>query len=255
MSSSEQRRASSCDERRDVGAGAQDLPVDELHHVERRVVDGDVVAETERGRDRDGSGRQRGQHLVLAGHVVRGRQHVAERRAPQYPVAVPVVDRVGEVRAAAGDQRRRQLAAGRTVDVRGEPRSQPFEIDTGRRVRHGPEVTYLRARRSGSATRCGTRGGDGLAVAPRVTGDAADRHVDAESRGGALFFGLGAPEAVLPVLAGPVAAFLQRGARVAHGPGLRLAHDPRFRSLAGRARRTDASGPGRRLPWSKSRDR
>src|SRR6476469_4764380 len=53
---------------------------------------------------------------------------------------------------------------------------------------------------------------NGLAVATRVAGDATDGHVDAESRGGALLFGLGTPEAVLPVLAGPVAAFLQRGA-------------------------------------------
>ena len=76
--------------------------------------------------------------------------------------------------------------------------------------------------------------GDGLAVATRVAGDPTDRHVDAESGGGALFFGLGAPEAVLPVLAGPIAALLQRRARPANGPRLRLAHDARLGPLAGR---------------------
>ena len=57
-----------------------------------------------------------------------------------------------------------------------------------------------------------SRGCDGLAVAAGVAGDAADGHVDPEAGGGALFFGLAAPEAVLAVLAGPVAALEQHRA-------------------------------------------
>src|SRR4051794_2085870 len=45
---------------------------------------------------------------------------------------------------------------------------------------------------------------NGLAVATRVPGDPTDGHVDTETRGGALLFGLGAPEPVLAVRTGPV---------------------------------------------------
>ena len=135
-------------QRGDVGAGAQDAPVDELHDVEGRVVDRDVVAEPERLRDRHRGRCERGEHLVLAGHVVRGRQHVPERRAAQHPLVCAVADRVGEVRAAARDERRGELAAGRAVDVRGEPRAQAFEVDAGRRVGHGREVTEPTSRRA-----------------------------------------------------------------------------------------------------------
>ena len=197
--------------------------------------------------------RERGQHLVLAGHVVRGRQHVPERRPAQHPLVRAVADRVREVRATARDERRRAAAPPvAPVDVRGEPRSQSFEVDPGRRVGHGREVTDPTSdaaeARSRRLRRCGTRGRDGLAVAARVAGDPTDGHVDAESRGGALLFGLAAPEAVLAVLAGPVAALLQRRARPAHRAGLRLAHDARLGALAGRreeqARLTLARGLG-----------
>src|SRR5262249_39037892 len=68
----------------------------------------------------------------------------------------------------------------------------------------------------------------------RVTRYPADRHVDPEAGRRALLLGLAAPEAVLAVLARPVAAVLQDGTRGAHGPGLALAHDSRLRPLAGR---------------------
>src|SRR6266511_2102199 len=67
----------------------------------------------------------------------------------------------------------------------------------------------------------------------RVTRHPADGHVDAVPGGGALFLGLGAPEAVLPVLARPVAALPHDGTRGAHGTGLALAHDAGLGPLTG----------------------
>ena len=82
------------------------------------------------------------------------------------------------------------------------------------------------------ATR-GVRGADRLAVALGVAGDPADGHVDAEAGGGALLLGLAAPEAVLAVLAGPVAAVDEHRARAADGAGLRLADGAGLGALAG----------------------
>ena len=128
-------------ERRELGRRAQDHAVDLLHHVEGRVVHGVVVAERERARNRHVGVGERGEHGVLARHVVRGRQHVAERRTAQHPLVRVVADRVREVRATARDQRRVQRRVGRALDVRREPRPQSFEIDTGRSLRHGRETT------------------------------------------------------------------------------------------------------------------
>jgi len=60
-------------ERRELGRRAQDRAVDLLHHVEGRVVDRLVGAERERARNRHVGTGERGEHGVLAGHVVRGR--------------------------------------------------------------------------------------------------------------------------------------------------------------------------------------
>src|SRR5262245_4775083 len=94
---------------------------------------------------------------------------------------------------------------------------------------------------TGAAYACGSkRSGDaggarshGTAGALRVARHAADRHVDPEPGRSPLFLRLAAPEAVLAVLARPVAAVLQHRARGADGPGLSLAHDARLRALAG----------------------
>src|SRR5205823_10372154 len=62
---------------------------------------------------------------------------------------------------------------------------------------------------------------------------------------GALFLGLAAPEAVLPVLARPVAAFPYDGTRPAHGAGLALAQHAGLRS---EERRVGKEGRGRGSP-------
>ena len=106
-----------------------------------------------------------------------------------------------------------------------------------------------------SVTRCGRGGAATGWPSPGVPGDPTDGHVDAEAGGGALFFGLAAPEAVLAVLACPVAALDERRARAADGAGLRLAHGAGLGPLAGgseeqprlargrRPRRSTCSGP------------
>ena len=58
--------------------------VDEAHHVERRAVDRLVGAQPERRRHGHTGRADGGDDAVLASHVVRGGQHVAERRAAQH---------------------------------------------------------------------------------------------------------------------------------------------------------------------------
>ena len=94
---------------------------------------------------------ERGQHRVLAGHVVRGGQHVTERRPAQHPLVRTVRDRVGEIRAPAGDQRRMQRSIGGALYLRREPGAQTIEIDTGRSLRHERESSTGRRRRAGEA--------------------------------------------------------------------------------------------------------
>jgi hypothetical protein len=61
------------------GSIAQHVPVDEAHHVERRVVDRLVVAEAQRRCHGHGGLLQAADDAVLATHVVRAGQDVAER--------------------------------------------------------------------------------------------------------------------------------------------------------------------------------
>ena len=74
---------------------------------------------------------------------------------------------------------------------------------------------------------------DGGAVALGVPGDTADGHVDAVTGGGALFFGLATPVAVLAVLTGPLPAGVHHHAGGADGVGLGLAHVASLRALTG----------------------
>ena len=68
----------------DVAAIAQHVAVDEAHHVERRVVDRQVVAVTGDRWNRHGRALQAGDDAVLAAHVVRAGEYVAERRPSQH---------------------------------------------------------------------------------------------------------------------------------------------------------------------------
>ena len=143
-------------ERRDVGAGAQDVAVDELHHVEGRVVDRDVVAEARSSSaPAPRSARARSAPCTRGPCRARSGSTCPSGGRRSTHCVLGVADRVGEVRATAGDERRGELAAGRAVDVRGEPRSQSFEVDPGRRVRHGREVTERMSAGAGPADEVG----------------------------------------------------------------------------------------------------
>ena len=254
MSSSEQRRASSRDERRDVGAGAQDRAVDLLHHVEGRVVHRDVVAERERLRHRHVGGVRARSSTVYsrAMSCAVGSTWPSGGRRSTHSLRA-VADGVREVRAAARDERRGAAAppvAPSTCAAnhgRRRSRSTPGGVSvTAGRLQIRRSVAGL-VRRGCAATRCGTRGRDGLAVAARVAGDPADGHVDAEAGGGALLFGLARPRSRTRGARGP-----SRGTRAApgtrgrpRGPATRARRGPR--DARRRARRTGASGPGRRL--------
>src|SRR5690349_10158012 len=102
---------------------------------------------------------------------------------------------------------------------------------------------------------------DGRAVALGVAGDAPDGHVDAVPGGGALLFGLATPEAVLAVLARPLAARREHFAVVADGAGLGLTHVAGLGPLAGRSEEqvvlASAGGgprPGERTGEDQARD-
>ena len=110
-----------------LGAVEHDA-VDEAHHVERRPVDVDVLAQPEGRRHRHRRLADGGDDLVLARHVVGRRQDVAERRPPQHePRPVAAGDGERQVRPAAGDQRRGERADG-PLDVGLQPGADLREI-------------------------------------------------------------------------------------------------------------------------------
>ena len=117
-----------------VLGGAQDRPLDEPHHVEGRAVHRFVLAEADDGRHRDGRVLKRGDHAVLASHVVGGAEALAERRAAERP-GVPggVADPEGEVGAPAGDPIEARAAAGpRGRSPRTSPRPRRGRSPLGR---------------------------------------------------------------------------------------------------------------------------
>ena len=136
--------------RRQHGFGCRGITdhvaVDESHDVERRAIDGYVLAEAERWRHRHCGVLQAGDDAVLAAHVVRAGQHVAERRAPQHG-AGPVRAGHGECQVGVppGDQVELERALG-AMDVSFEPGGDRRNIDPWRvdhpRTRYPPVRSY-----------------------------------------------------------------------------------------------------------------
>ncbi len=113
------------------GAVAQHVPVDEAHHIERRVVDRRVVAVPLHGRHRHVGTLQARQDPVLATHVVGARQHVTERWSAQDEAgSVGAADAIGEVRMPAGDGGELERRSG-SGDVRDEPFGDIADVDPG----------------------------------------------------------------------------------------------------------------------------
>ena len=122
----------------------QDRPVDPPHDVEGIVA---LLAEPDHGRHGDLGVLEGGDDPVLAAHVVSRGEPRAERRAAQRPAASGRVDdRVGEVRAPAGDL----LEAQRQLDPRragGEPGLHAGDVDSVASLRsHGGEAYCSRGR-------------------------------------------------------------------------------------------------------------
>ena len=108
---------------------AQDVALDELHHVERPAVHLGVGAQAEGAGDGHVRRAQGGHDPVLAGHVVGGRQYVADRRPAQgVGVAGRVLDPVGEVGPSAGHQVEGEAVA------RGRRRGRPATRSPGRSI-------------------------------------------------------------------------------------------------------------------------
>src|SRR5699024_9181928 len=76
-----------------------------FHDEERCAQHLGVLAQQVGARNRYGGVTQRGHHLVLAGHVVRGRQDVPQGWATHHPAPHTVGDDVGQVGLAARDPR------------------------------------------------------------------------------------------------------------------------------------------------------
>ncbi|MGX1121601.1 hypothetical protein RKD37_006964 [Streptomyces ambofaciens] len=114
--------------------GAERGAVHELHHVEGRPQHLLVLAQEYRARHGHVGRVQRVDDAVLASHVVRGGQDVAERRASYDPAVGAVRDGVGEVRPSALDQPAGQRAAHQAGPLAVEQDAQPVEIESGRVV-------------------------------------------------------------------------------------------------------------------------
>ena len=103
--------------------------VDEVHDVEGRAVDPEVLAVSDGRWHRYRRRGQRGHDLVFAAHVVGGGQHLGERGSPQHPpVPRPVGHGVGQVRVSSGDELEAERRAG-VPDVLGEPGGDGVGID------------------------------------------------------------------------------------------------------------------------------
>ena len=100
------------------GSTSHHLPGNVFDHLERRAEHRFVVAQRDRAGHRHRGIGQRGDHLVLARHVMRRRRQPMQWRAAQHPLRRVVADQEGQVGTAPGNQVRRQLAgtadAGRT---------------------------------------------------------------------------------------------------------------------------------------------
>ena len=111
---------------------ADDVAVDPFHDVEPGADHRLVLAEGDHLGHRDSGALQRREHAVLARHVVRGGEHVRERRPANHETALAVVDDVREVRASAGDHLAAQRAR-KSSDARRQVRSERVEVEPRRR--------------------------------------------------------------------------------------------------------------------------
>lgn len=97
-------------ERFEFGAPAHHLPGNEFDNLERRAQHRVVLAQRDRARHRNRCVSQRGDHPVLAGHVVRRRCQPVQGRTAHQPARRVIIDPEGQIGASTGDQLATQLA-------------------------------------------------------------------------------------------------------------------------------------------------
>ena len=110
---------------------AADVTDDALHQVKRRAQRAVGVTEVKGPRHRHRRIGERGHHAILAAHVVRGRQDVAERRATQDHLAGVAGDAIGQIGLPARDQRDVTVEPARVVEDVGQHR--PDDLRVGAR--------------------------------------------------------------------------------------------------------------------------
>jgi hypothetical protein len=124
-------------QRRGVLPRPEHHPGHVLHQVERRADHAGVGAERHRPGHRHIGAGQRRQHPEFARHVVRGGQHVAERRPAQHEQPLPGGSRdrqpVGEVRPAARDELNADQLGGFAAEAFADPAGQPRRVGNSRR--------------------------------------------------------------------------------------------------------------------------
>jgi hypothetical protein len=121
-------------QRGELVGGAVRGALDELHHVEGGAQHLLVLAQQHRARHGHVRRVQGVDHPVLAPHVVRGGQDVAERGAAYDPRGRAVGDGVGEVRPPALDQPAGQRAVHETGALTVEQGAQPVRVEAWRVV-------------------------------------------------------------------------------------------------------------------------
>ena len=120
---------------------AQDLAVDEVHHVEARAVHGFVTAEPQGRGHRDRRVEECRDDRVLSAHVVRTGEDVAHGWASQYqPPAPRVGDLEREVRPPSRDELEVE-GCRHSLDVGNEPLRDARRVDTvGHRCASQPRI-------------------------------------------------------------------------------------------------------------------
>ena len=138
-------------ERFELGGAAVRRTGAPLHDVEVRAQHRGIGAQREGPRDRHVGVLERRHDAVLAGHVVGGREHVAERRPSDDPLLRAVGHDVGQVGPPAGDQGRPQLVA-RARDLGREPRAEDVEVEARGRFggrHHGTTTASMSTTQAG----------------------------------------------------------------------------------------------------------
>ncbi len=113
-----------------ASSGCAGQAVDEVHHIERTLVDIEIIAEADRAWHWHIAVLKRVDHSELTSHIVGALKNLKQRRSTKDPVAILLVgDLEGQVRVAASDEV--EIERGRDrIGMRGEPGGDVVTIDS-----------------------------------------------------------------------------------------------------------------------------